>query len=104
MTIKYVSGNLLTYPAEAIINTINCVGVMGKGIALQFKQKYPDNFKYYVKECKSGRVTTGKMLVYACSMLSENPRYIINFPTKQHWRNNSKIDIATICIRKIYIR
>lgn len=92
MTIKYVSGDLLTYPAEAIINTVNCVGVMGKGIALEFKQKYPDNFKYYVKECKSGNVTTGKMLVYDCGMLSENPRYIINFPTKQHWRSDSLIE------------
>jgi O-acetyl-ADP-ribose deacetylase (regulator of RNase III)/uncharacterized protein YwgA len=95
MTIKYVSGDLLTYPAEAIINTINCVGVMGKGIALQFKHKYPENFKSYVKECKAGNVTTGKMLVYDCGMLSENPRYIINFPTKQHWRNNSKIEYIT---------
>lgn len=95
MTIKYLSGDLLTYPAEAIINTVNCVGVMGKGIALQFKQKYPDNYKNYVKECKAGNVITGKMLVYDCGMLSENPRYIINFPTKQHWRNNSKIEYIT---------
>lgn len=95
MTIKYVSGDLLTYPAEAIINTVNCVGVMGKGIALQFKQKYPENFRNYAKECKAGNVTTGKMLVYDCGMLSENPRYIINFPTKQHWRNNSKIEYIT---------
>lgn len=89
--IEEIQGNLLEADAEALVNTVNCVGYMGKGIALQFKQAYPDNFKAYQRACKRGAVQPGQMWVFETGTL-HNPRYIINFPTKRHWRGKSKID------------
>jgi O-acetyl-ADP-ribose deacetylase (regulator of RNase III) len=92
--IEYKSGNLLDSEAEALVNTINTVGVMGKGIALQFKQAFPDNFKAYEAACRHGQIRLGKMFVYHTHTL-HSPRLIINFPTKRHWKGKSKIqDIA----------
>ncbi|WP_373530214.1 macro domain-containing protein [Nostoc sp.] len=88
---EFKQGNLLEEKAEALVNTVNCVGVMGKGIALQFKQAYPENFRHYEKACKANEVQPGRMFTVATGSLL-NPRYIINFPTKRHWRNNSKIE------------
>ena len=89
--IVFQQGNLLEAETDAIINTVNCVGVMGKGVALQFKQAYPDNFKAYAKACKAQQVVLGKMFVYSTGQLTP-PRYIINFPTKGHWKANSRLD------------
>lgn len=89
--IEYKKGNLLKSDTEAIINTVNCVGVMGRGIALQFKKQYPDNYKYYDIACRKGEVVPGKVLIYNTNQLV-NPKYIINFPTKRHWRGASKIE------------
>ncbi|MGG3456649.1 type II toxin-antitoxin system antitoxin DNA ADP-ribosyl glycohydrolase DarG [Paenibacillus rhizolycopersici] len=89
--IEYKKGNLLESGAEALVNTVNCVGIMGKGIALQFKQAYPDNFKEYEKACKNNMVMPGKMFVVDTGSMF-NPRYIINFPTKRHWKGKSKIE------------
>src|SRR3990167_2891505 len=83
-------GDILAADAEAIVNTVNCVGVMGKGIALQFKMKYPENYKIYKKTCDQGRMIVGKVLVFEQNT-STNPRYIINFPTKRHWKGKSTI-------------
>lgn len=85
-------GNLLTANAEALVNTVNCVGVMGKGIALQFKQTFPTNYKEYVKACKLNQVTPGKMFTVQVGGLLANPKYIINFPTKRHWKGKSRIE------------
>ena len=76
---------------EALVNTVNCVGVMGKGIALQFKQAYPENFRQYEKACRAKKVQPGRMFTVATGNIL-NPKYIINFPTKRHWKGNSKID------------
>lgn len=93
--IQFKSGNILNEDVEALINTVNCVGVMGRGIALQFKKAYPDNFRSYVEACKHEQVRPGRMFVYETGTLT-NPRYIINFPTKRHWRGGSRInDIET---------
>lgn len=93
--IEITQGNLLKADAEALVNTVNCVGVMGKGIALQFKQAYPENFSLYAKVCKEGRMVAGEMLVFETDNLL-NPKYIINFPTKRHWKSKSKLeDIET---------
>lgn len=73
---------------DAVVNTVNCVGVMGKGIALQFKQKYPENFKKYKRACDNKQVVPGKMFVVKTG--GAQPKFIINFPTKDHWRGNSK--------------
>jgi O-acetyl-ADP-ribose deacetylase (regulator of RNase III) len=89
--IQYIQGDLLANDAEVIVNTVNCVGVMGRGLALQFKKRFPDNFKFYEAVCKRGEVEPGKMLVYEAVGLC-NPKYIINFPTKRHWRGASNIN------------
>lgn len=93
--IVFKTGNLLAEDAEAIINTVNCVGIMGRGIALQFKKKYSDNFKAYEAACKRKEVQPGRMFIYETGTCT-NPRFIINFPTKRHWRGQSRIeDIAS---------
>ncbi len=89
--IEYKTGDLLAEDAEAIVNTVNCVGVMGRGIALQFKKAWPENFKAYAAACKQQEVKPGKMFVYDLGGLT-NPRYIINFPTKRHWRGKSRME------------
>ncbi len=88
---EYKQGNILKDKSEAIINTVNCVGVMGRGIALQFKQIYPDNFKIYKKACDKGEIQIGKMFVFPLDSLF-SPKYIINFPTKKHWKEKSKLE------------
>jgi len=89
--IEYRTGNILEVDAEALVNSVNCVGVMGRGIALQFKKAWPENFKAYVTACRRGEVRPGKMFVFETGRLT-NPRYIINFPTKRHWRGKSRIE------------
>lgn len=89
--IRYVQGDLLQADAEALVNAVNCRGIMGKGIALQFKLAYPDNFKHYEQACKMKRVVPGQMFVVPVQA-ADNPRYIINFPTKRHWRDKSRLE------------
>ena len=92
--IEPTRGNILTDDAEALVNTVNCVGVMGKGIALQFKKAFPENFKAYEAACRREEVKPGRMFVFETGQMF-NPRYIINFPTKRHWRGKSRYeDIA----------
>jgi O-acetyl-ADP-ribose deacetylase (regulator of RNase III) len=86
--IERTRGNILTADAEALVNTVNCVGVMGKGIALQFKKAFPENFKAYEAACRREEVKPGRMFVFETGQLF-NPRYIINFPTKRHCRGKS---------------
>jgi O-acetyl-ADP-ribose deacetylase (regulator of RNase III) len=88
--IEYKKGNLLEVEAEAIVNSVNCVGVMGRGIALQFKKAWPDNFKFYADACRRGEVQPGKLLVFETGR--QMPRYIINFPTKRHWRGKARME------------
>ncbi len=89
--INFTSGDILRADAEAIVNTVNCVGVMGRGIALQFKKAWPDNFNKYAKACKQKEVKPGSMFIVETGQLT-NPKFIINFPTKRHWRGASKIE------------
>ena len=84
-------GNLLSADAEALVNTVNCVGVMGKGIALQFKQAFPQNFRAYEQACRRKEMRPGRMLVVP-TMGIGNPKYIINFPTKVHWKRKSRLE------------
>jgi O-acetyl-ADP-ribose deacetylase (regulator of RNase III) len=84
-------GNILTDDSEALVNTVNCVGVMGKGIALQFKKAFPENFKAYEAACRREEVKPGRMFVFETGQLF-NPRYIINFPTKRHWWGKSRYE------------
>jgi O-acetyl-ADP-ribose deacetylase (regulator of RNase III) len=89
--IEFRAGDILQADAEALVNTVNCVGIMGRGIALQFKQALPDNFKAYEAACARKEMQPGQMLVCETGFLA-NPRYIINFPTKRHWRSKSRIE------------
>lgn len=81
-------GNVLEAEAEALVNTVNCVGFMGKGIALQFKKAYPENFAAYQKACRAHEVQPGRMFVFDRSSMLD-VKYIVNFPTKRHWRGDS---------------
>ena len=89
--IQFTKGDILGQDAEALVNTVNCVGIMGRGIALQFKKAYPDNFRDYQKACNQHRVKPGKMFIFETGQLC-NPRYIINFPTKRHWKSKSRME------------
>lgn len=89
--IELAAGNLLEADAEALVNTVNCVGHMGKGIALQFKQAFPENFEAYAKAVEHDEVVPGRMFIFNTGLMV-NPRYIINFPTKRHWRGRSRIE------------
>ena len=89
--ITFTQGNLLEARAEALVNTVNTVGVMGKGIALMFKERFGENYRRYAAACKAGEVRTGKMFITEVSELG-GPRWIVNFPTKQHWRGNSRME------------
>lgn len=89
--IQYKTGDILAEPAEALVNTVNCVGFMGRGIALQFKKAWPANFKAYAAACGRHEVQPGRMFVFETGSLTP-PRLIINFPTKRHWRGKSRIE------------
>jgi O-acetyl-ADP-ribose deacetylase (regulator of RNase III) len=89
--IELTQGDILNANTEALVNTVNCVGIMGRGIALQFRKAFPENFKAYEVACKVQSVQPGKMFVYDLNRLY-NPRFIINFPTKRHWKSKSRIE------------
>ena len=89
--IEFTTGNLLDADVEAVVNTVNTVGVMGKGIALMFKERFRNNYKAYVAACKAGEVQIGKMFVSPAEEL-DGPRWVINFPTKRDWRHPTKIE------------
>ena len=89
--IEFKTGDILRSNAEALVNTVNCVGVMGRGIALQFKNDYPENFRAYEAACARKELQPGKMFVFETRQLT-GPRFIINFPTKRHWKGKSRIE------------
>lgn len=89
--IRFTQGNLLEAHVDAVVNTVNTVGVMGKGIALMFKERFPENYKAYVAACKRGEVQIGRMFVTPNDEF-EGPHWIINFPTKKHWRQPTRIE------------
>ena len=88
---ELMRGNLLEADVEAVVNTVNTEGIMGKGIALQFRKAYPENYEAYKRACESGEVQPGRMFIFDQRSLA-NPRYIINFPTKRTWRANSRME------------
>ncbi len=89
--IEYKTGDITGEDAEALVNTVNCVGVMGKGVALSFKEAFPDNARAYARACERKEVEPGRMFVFETESPA-NPRYIVNFPTKRHWRGKSKME------------
>ncbi len=89
--IEYKTGDILAENTEALVNTVNCVGVMGRGIALQFKRAFPENFKAYAARCKHNEMQPGRVFVFKTGQVLP-PRYIVNFPTKRHWRGKSRME------------
>ena len=89
--IELCRGDLLRADAEALVNAVNCVGVMGRGIALQFRNAFPGNYKAYRAACQRGDLRPGTMLIHEIGALSA-PQYIVNFPTKDHWKGNSRVE------------
>jgi O-acetyl-ADP-ribose deacetylase (regulator of RNase III) len=89
--IELTQGNILRTEAEALVNTVNCVGVMGRGLALQFKRAFPANFAAYAAACKRAEVQPGRMHIVETGQLT-SPRLIVNFPTKRHWKDKSRIE------------
>ncbi len=89
--IELTQGNIITADAEALVNSVNCVGVMGKGVALQFRKAFPDNYKRYRRACDERRMVLGEVLVTETGSLV-NPKFIMNFPTKGHWRGDSRLE------------
>jgi O-acetyl-ADP-ribose deacetylase (regulator of RNase III) len=90
-TIDRIQGDILRADVEALVNTVNCVGYMGRGIAAQFKRSFPANFAEYERACKREILKPGMMLVHETGTLT-NPRFVINFPTKRHWRGKSRME------------
>ena len=88
---EFKTGDILESKAEALVNTVNCVGIMGRGIALQFKEKFPENFKAYAAACERRELQPGRMFVFPTGWMT-GPKYIINFPTKRHWRGKSRLE------------
>lgn len=88
--IHFSKGDILCDDSEAIVNPVNCVGVMGRGLALQFRKAYPDVFRLYAEACKRGKVQPGRMFVTETGALL--PRYVVNFPTKRHWQEKSRME------------
>ncbi|MCE9582118.1 MAG: macro domain-containing protein [Planctomycetes bacterium] len=89
--LEYVQGDLLAATAEALVNPVNIVGVMGKGLALQFKKAYPDVFKAYQLACKAGELHVGRVFVCELPRRAVGPRWVVHFPTKVHWRDPSRL-------------
>ena len=87
--IRETSGDILTADVEALVNPVSTVGVMGAGLALAFKRKYPDMYREYALGCKHDGFDVGQVMEHE---VGEQPRYVISFPTKQHWRNPSKLE------------
>lgn len=85
--ITYIEGDLFNSPAQVLVNTVNTVGVMGKGIALEFKKRYPEMFKQYKKMCDEHKLTIGRLMLWY-----EQDHWLLQFPTKENWRNPSKIE------------
>ena len=93
MTIKFKNGDMFSEHVEALVNTVNCVGVMGKGVALEFKKRWPENYKKYKSICAKKGLRPGQIFIFDNGSMfdSDDPRYLINFPTKDHWKAKSKI-------------
>ena len=88
--IEFKTGDILSEDASALVNTVNCVGIMGKGTALRFKKAFPENFKAYSEACRNRQVAPGRMFVFETDEFF--PSYVINFPTKTHWRSRSRME------------
>ncbi len=100
MGVTYINRSIFDIDAEAIVNPVNCVGVSGAGLARQFASRYPENDRMYRQACKEGRVTPGRGLITETGL--DSPRYIVNFPTKRHWRDKSRLSDIRLGLRNLH--
>ena len=98
--IKFERGDMFAADVEALVNTVNTVGVMGKGVALQFSRAYPEIVKPYQAACESGELSIGKVFTTKLSLL-DGPKYVINLPTKKHWKGDSKLEYIDAGLRAL---
>ena len=99
--IRFTQGDIFASGCQALVNPVNCVGVMGKGLALQFKRRFPANFASYAEACRAGEVMPG--LVYLVDTGADQPRFIVNFPTKRHWRDPSRLNDIAAGLHSLHI-
>ncbi|KYC43042.1 Appr-1-p processing protein [Scytonema hofmannii PCC 7110] len=95
MSLKIIKGNLFTSKCKTVVNTINCVGVMGAGIALEFRLRYPEMYESYVEICKNKLIDIGKLWLY-----KSEQKWILNFPTKKHWKQPSEVLFLELGLQK----
>ena len=100
MPVEYTNGSIFESDAEAIVNPVNCVGVSGAGLAKRFAQLFPKNDRLYKEACKDGRIRPGRGLITETG--DDNPRYIVNFPTKRRWRDRSRLSDIRLSLRSLY--
>ena len=100
MRIIYTEGSIFDLDAEAIVNPVNCVGVSGAGLALQFRLRYPENDSVYRQNCRLGRLQPGRVLITETGL--DSPKRIVNFPTKRHWRDSSRLDDVKLGLRRLH--
>ncbi len=100
MRVSYTDSSIFETDAEAIVNPVNCVGVSGAGLARLFAQKYPENDKLYRQACSEGRVVPGRGVITETGL--DSPAYIVNFPTKRHWRDRSRLDDIELGLRNLH--
>ena len=99
-TITEITGNIFTSKCQTLVNTVNCVGVMGAGIALEFKFRHPKMFEKYVTHCAAGRIATGQLWLYKPESDEADLRWVLNFPTKKHWKDPSKNEYLVMGLKK----
>lgn len=94
MGLRFTTGNMFESLGEAIVNTVNCVGVMGKGVALEFKRRWPENYRAYKRVCDTGALRPGKIFVFENQDMfdPQGRRFLVNFPTKDHWREGARME------------
>ena len=99
MGITYTDSSIFEIDAEAIVNPVNCVGVSGAGLARQFATRYPGNDRLYRQACREGRVRPGRGIITETGL--DSPMYIVNFPTKRHWRNECRLSDISLGLRNM---
>lgn len=101
MRFNIIQGNIFDCGADALVNPVNCVGVMGKGLALAFKARFPQMFGSYVHACRQGHLRIGSIHVHDFGPHHQNPRFVLNFPTKYHWRDRSEIQYIFLGLQSL---
>ncbi len=100
MRVTYTDGSIFEADVEAIVNPVNCVGVSGAGLAREFARRYPENDRVYTEACKEDRVMPGRGIITETGL--DSPRYIVNFPTKRHWRDKSRLEDIELGLRNLH--